>query len=34
MTAYAVTGHSAVVTYLHVGRRIVEEEQQGENRAE
>ena len=33
-TAYAAAGHAAVVTYWHVGRRIVEEEQQGENRAE
>lgn len=33
-TAYAAAGHAAVVTYWYVGRRIVEEEQQGENRAE
>lgn len=33
-TAYAAAGHAAVVTYWHVGRRIVEEEQMGEERAE
>ena len=33
-TAYAAVGHAAVVTYWHVGRRIVEEEQSGKARAE
>lgn len=31
--AYAAAGQAAIMTYWNVGRRIVEEEQQGENRA-
>jgi predicted nuclease of restriction endonuclease-like (RecB) superfamily len=32
--AYAAAGHAAIVTYWNVGRRIVEEEQDGKKRAE
>ena len=32
--AYAATNQIAVLTYWHIGRRIVEEEQHGEARAQ
>lgn len=32
--AYAAAGQAAIVTYWNVGRRIVEEEQHGEIRAQ
>ena len=32
--AYAAAGQAAIVTYWNVGRRIVEEEQQGKERAQ
>ena len=31
--AYAAAGQAAIMTYWHIGRRIVEEEQHGEARA-
>ena len=32
--AYAAANQTIVLTYWHIGRRIVEEEQQGEERAQ
>ena len=32
--AFAAAGQAAILTYWHVGRRIVEEEQQGKARAD
>ena len=32
--AYAAAGQVAIVTYWNIGKRIVEEEQQGQKRAE
>ncbi len=33
-TAFAATGKIAIITYWNIGRRIVEEEQQGNTRAD
>ncbi len=32
--AYAASGYVTIVTYWNIGRRIVEEEQKGNNRAQ